>query len=121
MPTPATNDPELDPAMLDRLRSLGGEELVVRVIDAFLGDARTRFTKGEEGAASGDLTGVAAAAHSLVSSTGQLGANRLSTLCREIEALARAGDGAGVKARLPEWRERFDAAEAALRRARGDQ
>ena len=119
MSTPATNDPELDPAMLDRLRNLGGDELVVRVIDAFLGDARARFSRGETGAASGDLPAVAEAAHSLVSSTGQLGANRLSAICREIEALARAGDGAGVRARVPEWRERFDAAEAALRRARG--
>lgn len=107
--------------MLDRLRRLGGEDLVVRVIDAFLGDARARFARGEEGAATGDLASVAAAAHSLISSTGQLGANHLSMLCREIEALARAGDGAAVRARMPEWRTRFDAAEAELRGVRGPQ
>jgi HPt (histidine-containing phosphotransfer) domain-containing protein len=106
--------------MLDRLRSLGGADLVARVVDAFLSEGRTRITRGLEGASAGDLTRVADAAHSLISSTAQLGATRMADLSREIEALARAGDAAGVRARLEEWSARFDAAEAALRDARGN-
>lgn len=80
--------PVLDDAVLDELRSmLGGE--VDRLIDIFLEDC-PRLIEALENAASGpDYVGLRDAAHSLKSSSANLGAMSLSTAARRIELAAR--------------------------------
>ncbi|MGH7590898.1 MAG: Hpt domain-containing protein [Gemmatimonadales bacterium] len=112
--------PLLDPVMLAKLRKIGGPGLLTRFIDTFMSYAPARVDLAEAAAASGDIATVAAVAHGLISSAGQLGATELSSISREVEALASSGDIAAVIARLPAWRAAFDSGLAALDRIRSD-
>lgn len=117
MPDPAA-DPVLDPSMLANLRRIGGPAVLTRFIDTFLDYAPGRLAAAEDALRAGDVAAVAAVAHGLISSAGQLGAAQLSAASREIEALASAGDLTAVAQRSPAWRQAFDAAVTALRATR---
>jgi HPt (histidine-containing phosphotransfer) domain-containing protein len=110
----------LDPVMLAKLREIGGPALLTRFIETFMGYAPGRMDAAERAAEAGDAATVAGIAHALISSSGQLGAVGLSSLSREVEALASAGDLPGLTARLPAWRAAFDSALVALDRIRSD-
>jgi HPt (histidine-containing phosphotransfer) domain-containing protein len=93
-------DAGLDGAALLRLRRIGGDSLVARMIDLFLEGSAARLEAARAGAAAGDLPAVARAVHSLKSSAGNLGAPLLQRTAEEIEILADAGDAAGVAGRM---------------------
>ncbi|MGB7211984.1 MAG: Hpt domain-containing protein [Gemmatimonadales bacterium] len=119
MPDPV-DAPLLDPVMLAKLRKIGGPALLTRFIDTFMSYAPARMDLAEAAAGSGDTATVAAVAHGLISSAGQLGATDLSAVSREVERLASAGDIDAVLARLPAWCAAFDSALAALDHIRSD-
>jgi HPt (histidine-containing phosphotransfer) domain-containing protein len=82
----------LDPAALEGLREIGGDEFVADLIETFLADAPAllaalRGTDADE---------VRRAAHTLKSNAATFGATGLSELCRELELLAKAGDLSGA-------------------------
>lgn len=110
----------LDPVMLAKLRQIGGPALLSRFIETFSGYAPGRMDAAEQAARTGDAATVADIAHGLISSSGQLGAVGLSSISREVEALASAGDVPGLTARLPAWRSALDSALIALDRVRSD-
>lgn len=110
----------LDPVMLAKLRQIGGPALLARFIETFMGYAPGRMDAAEHAARAGDAAAVAAIAHGLISSSGQLGARDLSAISREVESLAGAGDLPALAARLPAWRAAFDSALVALDRIRSD-
>ena len=112
--------PLLDPVMLAKLRKIGGPTLLTRFIDTFMSYAPARVDLAEAAAGSGDTATVAAVAHGLISSAGQLGATELSAISREVEGFASAGDIAAVAARLPAWRAAFGSALAALDQIRSN-
>jgi HPt (histidine-containing phosphotransfer) domain-containing protein len=61
-----------------------------------------------------DADAVREAAHSLKSSSGNVGARELTGACREIEAMGRAGDLSQVKAAFDRLSEAYAQARAAL-------
>jgi HPt (histidine-containing phosphotransfer) domain-containing protein len=73
----------LDPAALDSLRELGGDEFVGELVDTFLADAPA-------------LLSACRAAHTLKSNGLTLGATGFAEACAELEELARGGDLAGA-------------------------
>ena len=75
---------EIDQA-LERISRLGGEELVGRMIAAFMENATKRVGDARQALGSGDRDGLGRAAHSLKSSAANVGAERLRALAREIE------------------------------------
>jgi HPt (histidine-containing phosphotransfer) domain-containing protein len=82
----------LDMRILTELRELGGEEdpgLIAELIDIFLSDAPQRLQDISKGLATGDLQIVERAAHTLKSSSANIGAIGLSRICREMEQIAR--------------------------------
>jgi two-component system, sensor histidine kinase and response regulator len=83
----------LDPVVLDGLRELSGgtDDFIREVAALYLEDAPHRMREIREAAARSDADGVAAAAHALKSSSGNLGADTVGTLCDEIEADSRYG------------------------------
>ena len=85
-------DPLLDPAALEGLRELGGDEFVARVVRTFLADAPPLLAalRGS------DPNEVRRAAHTLTSNGATFGATRFTELCRELEALAKSGDLSGA-------------------------
>ena len=70
------------------LRRVGGQALVVEMVELFLADLPTRLGRVREALDAGDPGAVAAAAHSLRSSCGNLGAERSRELCERIELAA---------------------------------
>jgi signal transduction histidine kinase/CheY-like chemotaxis protein len=98
-PEPEAASP-LDPRALDAIRALNparAEQLVTRVVDAFLQSAPAQLQALAEAVGSGDAAALRGEAHSLKSSSANLGATRLAALARELEARGREGrlDDAG--------------------------
>ncbi|MEE2779625.1 MAG: Hpt domain-containing protein [Myxococcota bacterium] len=84
--------PVLDPAVFDRLRRIGGEPLVKRMIDTFMGYAPGQMEVITTSTRSGEADVAGNAAHSLKSSAGNIGAMGLFALCLEVEQAGRKGD-----------------------------
>lgn len=80
----------LDTATLVDLEDIMGDELVT-LVDAYLRDGETRMRNLHEAAARGDSAEVGKLAHSLKSSSANLGAMPLSTRARQVEEAARNG------------------------------
>lgn len=71
-----------------RLRKLGGDELLRKMVAAFSENGALKVTAAVEGLATGDVEQVSRAAHSLKSSAATFGAERLRALTEEIELKA---------------------------------
>ena len=112
----------LDLAVIDGLRELGGEEdpgLLSELIELFLSDAPQRLQELEAALEDGDLERLSRAAHTLKSSSANLGAVAFRRLCEELERSARQGDEATCRRRRQEWRGAYAALEQALARLAG--
>jgi HPt (histidine-containing phosphotransfer) domain-containing protein len=82
----------VDPSVLASLRTLerpGGPSLVERVVTTYLESSPSQLAEAREALERGDHAVLRRAAHTLKSSSGNVGALRLSQLCRELEASAR--------------------------------
>jgi CheY-like chemotaxis protein/HPt (histidine-containing phosphotransfer) domain-containing protein len=98
---PADLEPVVDQGALSMIKSLrepGGPDPLIEFIDLFMEDSLIYQRKLQDGFAQGDLALIAVAAHTLKGSSANLGARRLSTLCSELELLAKAGNLAGATA-----------------------
>ena len=103
-PAPAFAAPVEQPdavnrSALDNIRSLSrdsGDALVHKVVTAYMGDTPRHLHALRQALGGLDAESVRRVAHSLKSSSANIGAARLATLCRELEQLGRAGsvDGA---------------------------
>jgi HPt (histidine-containing phosphotransfer) domain-containing protein len=103
----------IDPATIKGLRELGGEDepgLLGELIEMFLEDAPERMRDITEGIAAGDIGRVERGAHTLKSSSANIGALGLSDLCRRIVESSRTNH----PERLPEL---CSASEQSLRDA----
>jgi signal transduction histidine kinase/CheY-like chemotaxis protein len=107
----------VDARTLDELRGLeegSDSKLLERVIEAFLESSSALARSLHEASATGDLPAMTTAAHTLKSSSAQVGAKRLSALCKEIEARARADSSDGVAELLDEFASELEAAQEEL-------
>jgi PAS domain S-box-containing protein len=85
----------LDRGVLDQLskvRTNGKPELLARVINLYLVESPKLMQKLKQAARTGDAPEVARSAHSLKSSSANVGAMVLSRYCEDIEASARRAD-----------------------------
>jgi signal transduction histidine kinase/DNA-binding response OmpR family regulator len=83
-----------DPAALDRLGSLATDDpaaLISRVVDTYISSADELGRSLRAAIDARDPKRAAHAAHRLKSSSAQIGAHRLSLLCKELEARGRRG------------------------------
>jgi signal transduction histidine kinase/DNA-binding response OmpR family regulator len=88
-------DPVLDPAALGQLAALPGAEksgLVGRVVSLYLGTSYPIGAVIRAAAEAGDAGELVSAAHRLKSSSSEVGALRLSALCKELEVKGRTND-----------------------------
>ncbi|KAF1709658.1 ATP-binding protein [Pseudoxanthomonas sacheonensis] len=81
--------PVLDHNMLDELREIAGDE-TVRIIGLFLEDAPRLIARLESASTVPDLEAMREAAHTLKSSSANVGAMALSTAAKRVELGARA-------------------------------
>ncbi len=108
--SPADHD-SIDTSVLDELPDILGE-----LIDIFLDDTPVRLKSMQEAVLGGDAEGSEAAAHALKSSCAQLGALRLSELCRQVEMAGKARDLTGMTDVAREAGEEYERVSAALTR-----
>jgi signal transduction histidine kinase/DNA-binding response OmpR family regulator/HPt (histidine-containing phosphotransfer) domain-containing protein len=91
-PPGSAHEPCVDPQALQSFEQVpGGAQLVEQLIGIYLESSRQLMRDLREGLNAGDLKQVYIAAHTLKSSSAQVGAKPLSALCRTLELAARAG------------------------------
>ena len=108
----------IDQAALDQILAIdphNGHALLDRIIDTFCDTAAEIVDNLIAAANSDDMAGVASAAHSLKSSSASVGALRLSTLSRDMEADAKSNDTAAIREAAVNAKQEFNAAAAELR------
>lgn len=84
----AHGDALLDQRVLQRLKDLGGDDdpgLFLELIDIFLQDAPQRIDEIRRGLEQGDVKLLERAAHTLKSSSANIGALQFAALCKRIE------------------------------------
>jgi len=94
---------QLDQKMLENLRALekdGHSGILSRVINIYLEKSPGLITDLDRAHTDHDLTLLRQSAHSLKSSSANLGATQLSALCQEIESLARDNIIDGIESLL---------------------
>ena len=110
----------LDRRLLDQLREDLGDTAALReVISTFLERSPSMLTDLREAAARGDVAAVSAGAHAMKGTSATLGALALSSLCAELERLARAGSMSEVVARVPAIEAEYGSVDRALRAEAG--
>jgi HPt (histidine-containing phosphotransfer) domain-containing protein len=85
----------LDRKVLDQLRKVltnGKPELLSRVINLYLAESPKLVQKLRQAALASDAPEIARSAHSLKSSSGNVGAKLLSRYCEDVEACVRRAD-----------------------------
>jgi HPt (histidine-containing phosphotransfer) domain-containing protein len=110
----------LDPAALENLREMvgGDAEFIAELMDTFLGDAPRMLSDMHQALEDGDATVLRRAAHSLKSNSAEFGAMALSSLCRELEELGKAGTFSSVDELLARAEVEFAQVKVALEAAR---
>jgi two-component system sensor histidine kinase/response regulator len=106
----------LDPEAFRHLLDITGGDLefVDELIDTYLDDAVVQLEAMRQAAASGDVEAMVRPAHSLKSSSANVGAVAVTEACRSLEADGRAGTIDDAVARVTACESAFDAAKAAL-------
>lgn len=107
--------PLVDSAQLERLNEWGGADLQRKMINLFLTHAVERMDQIREGVSTGSSERAETGAHTLKSSAGNVGAQRVQRLAQDAEALAEAGKMDELQALLPSLEEEFQAACGALK------
>jgi two-component system, sensor histidine kinase and response regulator len=108
----------IDPKALFRLKKLGGDELVQRMIDLFLPHVQSKVEAARAAMASGQLEELERAAHSIRSSSGNLGAEELGRISGDIEKLASERRGDEVAPLVPTLEEAFARVRSRLEQER---
>jgi len=87
-------DGPINPRALNLIRHLpgaNGAALVDKVIRAYLAETPLRLEQMQAAAKTGDAEALRKAAHSMKSSSANVGAERLAGLCKELETIGRGG------------------------------
>jgi HPt (histidine-containing phosphotransfer) domain-containing protein len=104
--------------VLQRLREIGGDSLLARMIDLFLENAPIRVRAATTAVENDDANALEHAVHSLRSSAANLGASRLQAMAARIETHTRAGELSPAISLVPELEPLFAEARAILHATR---
>lgn len=115
-----TIEPTLDPAGIERLLEITGGDasFVDELIDTYIDDAALQIEALQSAAAAGAIADLVRPAHSLKSSSDNVGAVALTNLCRALEAEARGGTVPDPVERVTRVAEVFEATRTELLAAR---
>jgi HPt (histidine-containing phosphotransfer) domain-containing protein len=108
--------PAIDRETLDRLLDItGGDvEFLDELVDTYLEDGHAQVAAMQAGLASGVVEDLVRPAHTLKSSSANVGALQLAEACRELEAAARGGAVDDASGRVTAIAAAFDAAHDEL-------
>jgi HPt (histidine-containing phosphotransfer) domain-containing protein len=109
-------DPAIDPATLNGLLEMtgGDQDFVDELVDTYIEDGQDQVAGLREAVTSGDDNELVRPAHSLKSSSLNIGALQLGALCRQLEEDSRRGSVADAEARVAAVARAFDEAREAL-------
>lgn len=111
-------DPALNMTFLDQFRELdpvGGSGLIKEIMTVYLDSSLALLRQVEQGLIAGDADALRRAAHSLKSSSANVGAEKLSKLFLELEVLGRDGALTAAMPLLDETRRAYAEATAEMR------
>jgi CheY-like chemotaxis protein len=110
----------IDVARISVLRNLSEPEASVlrEVIGIYLAEAPSQIASMREAVAAGNQALLAAAAHALMSSSGNVGATSVREICRELETIGRSGALGGAAELVDQLASEYERAEQALRKLR---
>ena len=107
----------IDRSALDAIRSIQSDaapDLLVQVVRIYFESAPALIAKLREGFVALDYDAIRTAAHTLKSSSANVGANALAQLCKQLELAARAGSIGPEVPGLSEIEEAYGVAHRAL-------
>ena len=113
----------LDMNVIASLKELGGADdpsLLTDLIEAFLSDSPARLASIEAASANGEGEALSAAAHGLKSSAANMGALRLSELCRQLEQAGHDAQLDDVPTQTEELKHEYSLAVKALTNLRSE-
>jgi HPt (histidine-containing phosphotransfer) domain-containing protein len=110
--------PQLDVARLTELEGLLGADREA-IVGTLLTELTAEMTRIDEGLASGDLAGVAAAAHAARNSALMIDAKPALRVLKQLETCARNGDAEGAVAACARLRRVWPRLRRELARAAG--
>jgi HPt (histidine-containing phosphotransfer) domain-containing protein len=110
--------PVIDETALEALRELGGDDepgLLLELIELYLRDAEDRMRIMNDAQEGGDADTVGRVAHSLKSSSANMGALALSDMLRQVEETAAQTDANGLEQLVERCRGMYAEVDAAFR------
>jgi HPt (histidine-containing phosphotransfer) domain-containing protein len=111
-----TDDGPLDRPTYDALLKMvgGDQEFVDELVDTYLADAVDQLAGLDAAVAAGDVAALVRPAHSLKSSSLNVGALQLGEVARRLEEQGRDGRFDGAAVLVADARSRFEAVRVAL-------
>jgi two-component system sensor histidine kinase/response regulator len=103
-----SDEPRLDMALLEELRSLGAPQYVVSLLEQFTQDTQARLGLLAHAIERADHAGVRTLAHALRGSAAGIGAQRLAALAAALEMGAQERLPADASAKLTRMREEYE-------------
>jgi len=113
--------PILDENIINNIKKLqrpGMPNLIHRIIDIFVSESVDKNNAIDQAFQAGSGEELAFITHALKSSSGNLGALRLSQLCSELEQAGKAGDISQLGSRIQLFKEEYQKAQDALLKIR---
>jgi|GEM_PF-1633093 len=110
-------NPVLDPRVLNSLREFAGakaQKVISQIIKQYLEDAPERLHAITTAATAQDTEALRKAAHSLRSSSANLGAITVAQLCKTVENIARSGTTEGTSEAIKQLQTEYARVEVAL-------
>lgn len=104
----------LDPSAMARLKRIGGDRLVGKMLVSFDAFATEKVAEIETATSAGDWRAAGLAAHALKSSAGNVGATELQRLAFEVECAGRDEDSQRIPGLVTELTAAFRTAQTAL-------
>ena len=95
-------------------RSMGDEELMLQIIQAFLQSKEEAIAKLQQAISEQDGTKIRNRAHSIKGSAANVGGVRLQDIAMQIEMCGASGDYDGATKLMPELVKRFDELQVVL-------
>jgi CheY-like chemotaxis protein len=106
-----TNGNRIDQKALDQIRQLdrdGSAGILQKVLQIYLDESSVLFNKVQQAIHERDFEGLRAAAHSLKSSSAQVGAQEFSEFCKEMETFGRREGIDGLEEIFPQARLEYE-------------
>jgi CheY-like chemotaxis protein len=107
----------VDPAVFERLRATMGAGFLDELLSTFVEDSQDLVSTMRRALGEKDVDSFRRAAHSLKSNAASVGAMTLSTLARDLEALAKSGNLDGAASRVERLAGESERVARALREA----